>query len=51
MARKVLKKYTIYNTRRLKAPPEDEIEGELPTKEFYGLLGKNRLMEEAFEFP
>lgn len=30
MERKVLKEYTIYNTRRLKTPPEDEIIGEIP---------------------
>ena len=33
MERKVLKEYAIYNTRRLKTPPEDEIIGELPTIE------------------
>lgn len=30
MERKVLKEYAIYNTRRLKTPPKDEIEAELP---------------------
>ena len=30
MERKVLKEYAIYNTRRLNAPSEDEISGELP---------------------
>ena len=33
MERKVLQEYAIYNTRRLKTPPEDEIIGELPTIE------------------
>ena len=33
MERKVLKEYAIYNTRRLKTLPEDEIIGELPTIE------------------
>lgn len=33
MERKVLQEYAIYNTRRLKTPPEDEIVGELPTIE------------------
>lgn len=30
MERKVLTEYAIYNTRRLNAPSEDEISGELP---------------------
>ena len=33
MERKVLREYSKYNTRRLKTPSEDEIEGELPAIE------------------